>query len=233
MTPYSTIPITIKQWAEDDRPREKLLLKGRQALSDAELIAILISTGTRECSAVDLAKQMLLLTQNNLTKLGQLSVSDLTSIKGIGEAKAVTLIAALELGRRRKLDDVPVLPRILSSKDIFDIMEPVMCDLPHEEFWILLLNRANKIVGRHRLSSGGVSSTVVDVKILCKQALQQLASAVVLVHNHPSGRVDPSDEDRVLTRKIHDALRLFDIKLVDHLIIANKAYYSFSDEGLL
>jgi DNA repair protein RadC len=233
MTPYSTPPLTIKQWAEDDRPREKLLLKGRQALSDAELIAILIATGTHESSAVDLAKQLLSLTANNLTDLGKLSVADLKGIKGIGEAKAISVIAALELGRRRKLEEAIQLSQLTTSKEIFDVMEPVVGDLPHEEFWVLTLNRSSKMTGRYKLSSGGVHSTIVDIRLLCRHAIQQLADSIVLVHNHPSGRKEPSDQDRVLTRKIKDALNYFDIGVNDHVIISNKEYFSFADNEML
>ncbi len=233
MIPYSNSPLTIKQWAEDDRPREKLLLKGRQALSDAELIAVLIATGTREYSAVDLAKQLLTLTGNNLTDLGKLSVADLKTVKGIGEAKAISVIAALELGRRRKQEEATQLTRLITSKDFFDLMEPVIGDLPHEEFWMITLNRASKMTGRFRMSHGGVSSTIVDIKLLCKHAVQQLADAIVLIHNHPSGSKQPSDADRVITRKIKNAANYFDIRVVDHVIIANKEFFSFADNDML
>jgi DNA repair protein RadC len=233
MTPYSTLPFTIKQWAEDDRPREKFLLKGRQALSDAELIAILLSTGTREQSAVDLAKQILALTRNSLTDLGKLSVDDLKVVKGIGEAKSISILAALELGRRRKQEEATQLTRLITSKDFYDLMEPIIGDLPHEEFWVITLNRAHKMTARYRLSHGGVSSTVVDIKLLCRYAVQQLAASIVLVHNHPSGSTQPSDPDRLITRKIKDAVNLFDIHLIDHLIIGNKEFFSFSDSEML
>ena len=233
MKSYSTPPFTIKHWAEDDRPREKFLLKGRQSLSDAELVAILLSTGTRELSAVDLAKQILALTSNNLTNLGMLSVADLKTIKGVGEAKAIAILAALELGRRRKMEEAAQQIRLISSKDIFEQMEPLVGDLPHEEFWVLTLNRANKLTSKLRLSIGGVSSTVVDIKLLCKHAVQQLAAAIVLVHNHPSGATQPSDHDRIITRKIKEAVLVFEIHLMDHVIIGNKTYYSFADNNIL
>ncbi len=233
MTPYSTPPLTIKQWAEDDRPREKLALKGRQALSDAELIAILVGTGTHHYSAVDLAKQLLALTDNSLTDLGKLSIADLKAVKGIGEAKAISIIAALELGRRRKREDAGIRPHIGCSKDIFDLLEPILSDLHHEEFWVLTLNRANRMTGQYRLSHGGVSGTIVDVKLLCKYAVQQLADSIVLAHNHPSGNKQPSDLDRVITRKIKDAVNYFDIRVVDHVIIAHKEFFSFADNEML
>lgn len=233
MTSYSTPPFTIKQWAEDDRPREKFLLKGRQSLSDAELVAILLSTGTRELSAVDLAKQILSITRNSLTDLGKLSISDLKTIKGVGEAKAITILAALELGRRRKLEEATPLAKLISSRDVFTNMEPLIGDLPHEEFWVITLNRANKITSRYRLSKGGVSSTVVDIKLLCKHAIQQLATSIVLVHNHPSGALQPSEQDRIITKKIKEAIHHFDTQLLDHVIIGQKAFYSFADNQLL
>jgi len=223
--------LSIKSWAEDDRPREKFLLKGRTALSDAELIAILISTGTKEESAVDLAKKILSLTENNLNALGKLSVSDLKKIKGIGEAKAITIIAAFELGRRRKDESITEKKQIISSKDSFHFFYPMLADLKIEEFWVLFLNRSNKILGYKKISEGGISGTVADTKIIFKIALEFLASSIVLCHNHPSGNNKPSSEDEKLTQKIKIAANLLDIHLVDHIIISDNSYYSFADEN--
>ena len=225
--------LPIKQWAEDDRPREKLLLKGCSALSNAELIGILIATGTREESAVDLAKKMLSNVENNLNELGKLSVRELRKTKGIGEAKAITIIAALELGRRRKDEDVFKKKQITTSKDVFDYFQPLLSDYKHEEFWILLLNRSNKIIGRKRISEGGINGTVADPRIIFKYAVEELASSMILCHNHPSGNIKPSDEDIKLTQKIKDAGKVLDIAVIDHIIISENSYYSFADYGNL
>lgn len=225
--------ISIKNWAEDDRPREKLLLKGKSSLSDAELIAILISTGTKNDSAVDLAKKILSLASNNINELGKFSVIDLKKVKGIGEAKAISIIAALELGRRRKEETVFERKQILTSKDIFDYFYPILSDFKHEEFWMLLLNRTNKIIGSKKISEGGVQGTVADPKIIFKYAIEELASSIVLCHNHPSGNTKPSEEDIRLTQKIKDAGKFLDIQVLDHLIIGGKCYYSFNDEGII
>jgi DNA repair protein RadC len=224
---------TIKNWAEDDRPREKLLLKGRQALSDAELIAILIATGTREETAVDVAKRVLALTQNNLNALGRLSVNDLKQVKGIGEAKAISIVAAMELGRRRKEEAPPQSSIINSSKSLFDLMQSYFFDLYHEEFWIVLLNRANKPIAQKCISGGGLDSTVVDVRIIMKLALEHLAVGIVLCHNHPSGKLVPSDADISITKQIKDAAKLLNIVLLDHLIFHQNDYMSFADQKLL
>ena len=223
----------IRSWAEDDRPREKLLAKGRSMLTDAELIAILFGSGSRNETAVDLAKRVLSSQENNLDALGKMSVRELMEFKGIGEAKAIGLIAALELGRRRKASSPQKRTRISGSQDVFDEVYPVMADLPHEEFWILLLNRANAVIGRNNLSKGGVSGTVVDAKMIFKMAIEKLASAIILAHNHPSGNLRPSQADISLTNKIRDAGNILDIPVLDHLIIGNGAYYSFKDEGIL
>ena len=223
----------IRSWAEDDRPREKLLAKGRSVLTDAELIAILFGSGSRNDTAVDLAKRVLSSQGNNLDTLGKMSVKDLMEFKGIGEAKAIGLIAALELGRRRKATSAQKRTRISSSQDAFNEVYPVMADLPHEEFWILLLNRANEVIGKNNLSKGGVSGTVVDAKIIFKMATEKLASAIILAHNHPSGNLRPSQADVGLTNKLRDAGNILDIPVLDHLIIGNGAYYSFKDEGKL
>lgn len=224
---------SIKDWAEDDRPREKLLQKGRHSLSDAELIAILISTGNKDESAVDLAKAILALTHNNLNDLGRLSVKDLIKIKGIGLAKSITILAALELGRRRKEEYKKDRTILNTSKECYLYLEPLLADLPHEEFWVVLLNRSNKVIGHKRISEGGVSGTVVDFKIIIKYAIENLATGIVLGHNHPSGSVSPSNADTNLTQKLKSACRLLDIEINDHIIVGDKAYYSFADDGIL
>ncbi len=224
---------SIKQWAEDDRPREKLLLKGRNSLSDAELIAILIATGSREDSAVELGKKILASAGNNLNELTKLSVNDLKQIKGIGIAKAITIIAAMELGRRRKDTLVEDKPILNSSKLCYLAIAPYLQDLPHEEFWILLLNRKNQFISIHKISTGGVSATLVDSKIIFKLAIENLASGIVLSHNHPSGNSTPSKNDEELTANISKAAKLFDIVVVDHIIVAGNTYYSFADNANL
>ncbi len=234
--PIKTYPTTkpaIKFWAEDDRPREKLLTKGRASLSDAELLAVLIATGTKDDSAVDIAKKMLALSQNSLNNLAKLSVTDLQKVKGIGQAKAVTIISALELGRRRKEEAATDIVKITTSRQLFDLFEPLVGDLPHEEFWVLLLNRSNKIIDYKKISEGGVSSTVVDVKIILKFAIENLASSIVICHNHPSGSTTPSDSDIRLTRRITQACRELDLSLMDHIIIGAGAYYSFANDDTL
>lgn len=223
----------ITDWAVEDRPRERLWQKGPSSLSDAELIAILIGSGTKNKSAVDLAHELLALADNSLPELSKLSVAGIRKLKGIGEAKAVTIAAALELGRRRKMAEAADNPQIRSSADVFNIFSPVMEDLPHEEFWILFLNRANKVLGRMKISQGGVSGTVTDVRIVMKKAIETLASGLVICHNHPSGNNSPSDADIRITQKIKEAGALMDIQLLDHLIICGKNYYSFADNGAL
>lgn len=223
---------TIKEWAEDDRPREKVLMKGIHALSDAELFAILVSSGTRDESAVMLGKRILALTGNSLTELGRLSLNDLQKIKGIGIAKAITISAALELGRRRKLDEARHKHvYIRTSKQAFLYFEPRMADLKHEEFWVAFLARNQKVIEVKKISEGGVSGTVADPKIIFKHALDLLASSVVLSHNHPSGTVKPSQHDISLTKKIQQAGKVLDILVADHIIIGENKYYSFADEG--
>lgn len=224
---------SIKNWKEDDRPREKLLLKGKDSLSDAELIAILISSGNREESAVDLSKRILTHSNNNLSALGKLSVNDLIQFKGIGEAKAITIITALELGRRRRLEVALVKPKISSSKAVFEIMQPIIGELLHEEFWLLYLNNSNKIIYKNKLSSGGITGTLVDVRMLFKKVLELSAVAVILSHNHPSGNLKPSKADIDLTKKIQEAGKTLDIKVLDHLIITEKDYFSFADGNLM
>lgn len=227
--------LAINFWAEEDRPREKMLVQGRRALTDAELIAILIGSGSKSESAVELSRRILSESNNDLNKLATFSIKDLTNgrFKGIGEAKAISIIAALELGRRRKETMTQERPQITSSKDAFQLMAPIYADLNHEEFWIILLNTANRVIGKHKLSKGGRAGTVVDVKILFEEVLSYKATSVILTHNHPSGNLRPSDQDRVLTKRISEAGKLLDIKILDHLIFSDTTYYSFSDEGEL
>lgn len=223
----------ILSWAEEDRPREKLLLKGKAALSDAELIAILIGSGTRELSAVDLSKVILQKAVNNLNELAKLSIKDLMKVKGIGEAKAISIIAALELGRRRKESEIVRRARISSSRDAYEQIQPYLLDLSHEEFWLLLLNRANEVIKPVQVSQGGVSGTVADPKIIFKFAIENLSSAIILVHNHPSGNLKPSEADKELTRRLSAVGKLMEIPVLDHLIFTDGGYLSFADEGML
>jgi DNA repair protein RadC len=226
-------PLNIKSWSPEDRPREKLLLKGTSALSDAELVAILIGSGTPKISAVELSRKILLQGNNNLNELARLSVKDLMKIKGIGEAKAITIVAALELGRRRKEQDPEEKPKINSSKDAFDLLKGDVMDLPKEEFWVLLMNRANRVIKKKRVSEGGVSGTVADPKIIFKLALEELASGLIVAHNHPSGNLQASQSDLDLTKKLKEAGKFLEIQLLDHIIIANQKYLSFADEGMI
>jgi DNA repair protein RadC len=225
--------LKITDWAVEDRPREKLYQKGTSSLSDAELLAILIGSGTRKRSAVDLGRELLSSVNNNLNSLAKLTIADLTKINGIGNARAITIAAALEIGRRRKLAEVPEMPQIKCSRDVFDLLSPVLSDLPHEEFWILFLNRSNKVINRMKLSQGGISGTVTDVRIVMKRAIEYLASGIIVCHNHPSGNLNPSESDTRITSKIKEAGNIMDIQLLDHLIISDKEYYSFADNGLL
>nr|WP_294925985.1 DNA repair protein RadC [uncultured Flavobacterium sp.] len=223
-------PIT--NWSEDDRPREKLMLKGKNALSDAELIAILIGSGSRNESAVDLSKRILA-SVDTLNSLGKMSISQLIDFKGIGEAKAITIIAALELGRRRRAEDSVEMTKITSSKMVFEIMQPIIGELPHEEFWVLFLNNSNKVILKSQLSKGGISGTIVDVRLVFKIALESGATGLILCHNHPSGTLMPSDADKHITKKLKMAGDSLDVKVLDHLIITETKYYSFVDEGIL
>jgi len=225
--------ISIKDWANDDRPREKLLIKGKGALSDAELIAILIASGNRDESAVELSKRILQSLGNNLNRLAKLSVNDLIKFKGIGEAKAISIIASLELGRRRRTADVLEKDKIGGSKDAFQILQLKLEDLPHEEFWIVLLNRANKVIDTKLVGRGGVSSTVVDSKVIFSFALESLASGIILAHNHPSGNLKPSNSDIRLTKKLVDAGEIMEVPILDHIIVGDNDYFSFADEGLI
>lgn len=225
--------LTIKSWAEEDRPREKLILKGKSSLSNAELVAILIGSGTTDMSAVELAKKILAHTKNDINELAKLSIKDLEKFKGIGEAKAISIVSALELGRRRKDTLTTQKPRIKSSGDAYEVIKPDLLDNEREEFWILLLNRANFVVRKIQISSGGIAGTVVDPKLIFKHALDNLACGIIMIHNHPSGNLKPSEADIRLTKKINQAGQFLDIDVMDHLIFANSGYYSFKDEGLL
>ncbi len=224
---------SIKNWSEDDRPREKLLLKGKGALSNSELIAILIGSGNREESAVALAKRILTTIEDDLNQLAKMSVADLKKFKGIGEAKAISIVTALELGRRQRLQESLELPKITCSRDIFNVMHPIIGELSHEEFWIVFLNNANKVIGKQQLSKGGITATVVDVRLLFKRVLEVGATSIIIAHNHPSGTLKPSLQDHKITEKLKNAGKLLDIKVLDHLIITAKDYYSFADEGLI
>jgi DNA repair protein RadC len=228
-----TQKLSIKSWAEDDRPREKLILKGRSSLTDAELIAILIGSGSRSQSAVDLSKVILNAFKNNINEIGKASVTELKKFKGIGEAKAISIIAALELGRRRKEEGVIKRDKIRSSNDAYNALYPLLADKKIEEFWVVLLNQNNKIISREFISKGGVSGTVADVRVILKLAIDQLASGVILAHNHPSGAVNPSNADKLLTTKIKNGAELLDIKVLDHIIIGEDDYFSFADANIL
>ena len=224
---------SIKKWSEDDRPREKLLLKGKNALSHAELIAILINSGNKEESAVALSKRILASVALNLTELGKLSVNDLMKFKGIGEAKSISIIAALELGRRRRGEEAIEKTEVTSSSSVFELMQPIIGELSHEEFWIVYLNNSNKVLKKIQLSKGGIVGTLVDVRLVLKAALQIDAVGLILTHNHPSGSLIPSQADKKITQKLKIASETIDIKVLDHLIITEKAYFSFADENLL
>ncbi|MDR1369984.1 MAG: DNA repair protein RadC [Dysgonamonadaceae bacterium] len=224
--------LSVKKWAEEDRPREKMLLKGIHSLSDAELLAIIIGSGNKEETAVELSQRILLSTGNSLNRLGKVPVKKLISdFKGVGEAKAISLCAAMELGKRRKSEDVFKQEKFTSSHDIYEYFYSLMSDLPHEEFWIVFLNRSNRVIDRLKISQGGVSETVVDTKLILKEAIIRLASSVVLCHNHPSGNTDPSWQDDGITRKIKECCLMFDISVIDHLIICDNKYYSYADNG--
>jgi len=224
--------LTIREWAEDDRPREKMLRKGSQSLSDAELLAILIGSGSRNETVVELSRRILHDCHDNLNELAQLTISDLCKrFKGIGEAKAITIIAALEMGKRRKMSENLERKKITSSLDLFDLFEPVLIDLAHEEFWVGLLNGANKVIEIKRLTQGGTRQTVVDIPMILKMALEKSALSIVVAHNHPSGQNRPSHEDEVITKRIKSGCEAIGITLLDHIIIVKGQYYSFADEG--
>ncbi|WP_086476030.1 MULTISPECIES: RadC family protein [Arenibacter] len=224
---------SIKNWSDDDKPREKLVQKGRTILTDAELIAILIGSGSRNESAVELSKRILASVNNNLNELGKLSVKQLMKFKGIGEAKAVSIVAALEIGRRRRGEDGQKITKISSSRCVFNLLQPKMGELPHEEFWIVYLNNSNKVLFAGQQSKGGITGTLVDVRLVLKQALELGAVGLILAHNHPSGTLKPSEADKQITQKLKLASQALDIKVLDHIIITQKEYFSFADEGLL
>jgi DNA repair protein RadC len=232
MKPYQD-KISIKSWAEEDRPREKLSTQGRRALSDAELIAILIGSGSSTESAVELSKRILHHYDNDLNKLAKASIAELSNFRGIGEAKAISIIAALEIGRRRNETEIKAIETILSSRDGYNLMRRHLVDLNHEEFWIILLGRASKVLGKELISKGGLSGTVADPKVIFHIALQHQASGIILVHNHPSGNLKPSHQDISLTKNLTAAGKMLDIQIFDHLIITDNGYFSFGDESLL
>lgn len=225
--------ITIKSLAEDDRPREKLQNIGRQNLSEAELLAIILGSGSRTETAVQLAQRMLNAHNNDINVLARLSVNELKKFKGVGLVKAINIAAAFELGRRRADFEAAEKPKITSSYDAFRIINKKLSDLPHEEFWMLLLNRANCVTKAECISKGGVSGTVVDVRLILKPAIEHLASGIIICHNHPSGQLKPSEQDLQLTKKIKESAKLMDISLMDHIIVGNQNYFSFADDGLL
>jgi len=225
--------LSIKQWALEDRPREKMLYKGISSLSDAELVAILLGSGNSDLSAVDLAREVLKLADNNLNKLGKLDLHDLKKLKGVGVAKAVNIMAALELGRRRKSEDITREKKIRSSSDVYELFHSLLSDLSHEEFWVLYLNRSNRILSRQRISQGGISGTITDVRLIMKMGIELLASSIIVCHNHPSGNREPSEADTRITLKIKEASSFFDISLLDHVIVTDSGYYSFADNGNL
>lgn len=223
----------IKNWADDDRPREKLVQKGSYVLSDAELIAILIGSGSKDESAVELSKRILATVDHNLNELGKLSVNQLMRFKGIGEAKAVTIAAALEIGRRRRVEDTRKIVKITGSHDAFELLYPLIGELQHEEFWIVYLNNSNKVIHKAQLSKGGITGTLVDVRLVLKQALELGAVGIILAHNHPSGAMKPSLTDKQITQKLKLESEALDIKILDHLILAQNDYFSFADKGIL
>lgn len=224
---------TIKDWSVEDRPREKLLQTGTQSLSNSELIAIILGSGTKDLNAVQLARNLMISVDNNLHALGKLGIDDLTKLKGIGTAKAISLLAALELGTRRTNAYAGTRVSIKDSQSAFDLLYPILGELEHEEFWIVILNRAHKVLKKQKISQGGLTGTVIDTRIILKYALDQKATSLIISHNHPSGNTKPSEADLSITRKIGDAARLMDIQLLDHIIIAGKSYLSLSDEGLM
>ena len=223
---------TIKNWSEDDKPREKLMLKGSTSLSDAELVAILIGSGSRDESALSLSKRILSSVDNKLNTLDKLSIKQLMKFKGIGEAKAISIAAALELGKRRKSEEKSIPKVISSSRDVFEIMQPIIGELPHEEFWVVYLNNSNKVIYKSQLSKGGMTGTVVDVRLIFKMALEQGAVSIILTHNHPSGKLQASEADKQITTKLKIAGDQLDIKVLDHIIITELGYFSFQDEGI-
>ncbi|WP_372973676.1 DNA repair protein RadC [Muriicola sp.] len=227
------VSFSIKTWAEDDKPRRKLMVRGRGGLTDAELLAILIGSGNREDSALSLAKKILKKSDDSLTQLGRMSVTKLMKFRGIGEAKAVTIAAAMEISRRRREESTGELSHISGSADAFAVLEPVLSELQHEEFWILYLNNANRVIHKSQLSKGGITGTLVDVRLVLREALELGAVALILAHNHPSGALKPSEADKAITRKLKVAAEVLDIRVLDHLIVTEKAFFSFADQHLI
>jgi len=231
MENYSNLKI--KNWSVEDRPREKLENHGVHSLSDAEILAIIIGSGTKNMTALEVSRNILHQAANNLGELGRLDLHELIKFRGIGKAKAISILAALELGRRRNISTPAKRIKITSSKDASDLFQPVLGDLKHEEFWVLLLNRSNKMLEKIKISQGGISGTVIDTRIILKQALDRFSSSIILCHNHPSGNKSPSKADMDITNRIRQAAKIMDISLLDHIIIANKTYFSFADEGMM
>lgn len=225
--------LNINQWAAEDRPREKMMLKGAEALSDAELLAILIGSGNTEESAVTLMQRMLADCGNDLSRLGKWEVRDFSRFKGLGPAKSITIMAALELGKRRKLQERAERPIIRSSTDIYELFHPLLCDLAQEEFWILLLNQSSKVIDKVRISRGGIDQTIADVRSILREALLQRATQIALIHNHPSGNPRPSTDDQRLTQLVLKGAQTMNIRITDHVIVTDGRFYSFSDEGML
>ncbi|RLZ08285.1 RadC family protein [Faecalibacter macacae] len=233
MNDYNQIKQSIKNWNEDDRPREKMSLKGKNSLSDAELLAIIMGSGNREESAVELAKRILQSANNNWNELAKYSIQDLCQFKGVGEAKAISIITALEIGRRRNSQEVLERAKITSSNDAALILQQQIGDLPIEEFWVMFLNQGNRIIKTEQISRGGITQTSVDVRIVFKRAIELMATAIILSHNHPSGNLNPSESDKNLTRKFSEAAKYLDIQVLDHIIVTQKSYFSFADEGII
>ena len=223
---------SIKQWLQDERPREKMAARGAEALTDSELLAIILRTGDKDASAVDLARRLMEMSGNSLGVLSGASLDKLKSVKGVGEVKAITVKAVFELGRRLALRGVDSNTQVLSSRTVVDLLRPVLKDLDHEECWVLYLNRGNRLIGREKMSTGGHSATVMDVKMIARNAVEKLASGLILVHNHPSGNASPGKQDIAMTESLRDAIRLFDMNLLDHIIIAGNSYFSVADENL-
>ncbi len=228
-----TTKLNITQWAEEDRPREKMMMKGIASLSDAELLAILIGSGNRNETAVELMRRMLITCENNLNELARWNINNYSEFKGMGPAKSITIMAALEIGRRRNMQATKDRTQITCSKDIFRIFHPLLCDIALEEFWILLINQSGKVIDKVRLSTGGIAGTFVDIRLIFREALLKHATQLAVVHNHPSGNRNPSQEDKNLTLRIAKASETMNIRLIDHVIICEDSYYSFADEGVL
>lgn len=224
---------SIKSWAEEDRPREKLLLKGKESLSDAELIAIIIGSGSRNETAVSLSKRILNGADNNLHELGKMTLYDFMTFKGVGEAKAISIAAALEIGRRRSITDPKSKPIIQSSSDAYHAIKTQLNDVQHEEMWVMLLNQGSKLIRKIRMSSGGNNATILDIKMILKKSVEYMAQSIILVHNHPSGSLKPSRQDIAVTQKIKEAATYLDLKVADHLIISENGYFSFADQGMM